>query len=136
MRMLSLVACLILLMTACNTEEPKTEKPKEEQLIVREKGKHTEYYPGKKQIKIQGELDADDKRHGKWSFYDEKGLELTTTVYSHGIKQGFSLVKFPNGQIRYYGDYHNDKQIGVWKTYDMKGQLVDSTDYGPAVMTE
>jgi antitoxin component YwqK of YwqJK toxin-antitoxin module len=89
----------------------------------------TEYYPGKKQKKFQGEQDNDGQRHGKWTFYSEQGLELSTTHYEHGIKHGASVVKYPNGQIHYLGEYVNDKQVGIWKTYNQKGELVQEKKF-------
>lgn len=45
-------------------------------------------------------------------------------------KEGFSLVKYPNGRIHYRGEYQNDKMIGLWSTYDEKGNLITEKDYG------
>ncbi len=127
--LLGIFACTLLIVACKQEVEPKKVELKTEQLIYNEAGMHTEYYPGKKQIKIQGELDSLERKQGRWVFYSEKGLELTTTTFKDGVREGFSLVKFPNGQVRYYGDYLNDKKSGVWKTYDSKGVLVDSTKY-------
>ncbi len=125
---------VLLLATACGETSVETEKTEQqanepEQLIYREDGMYREFYPGRKQLKVEGPTDAEGKRHGKWAYYSENGLELSTTMYDHGSKEGFSLVKYPDGRVRYYGDYHNDKQVGIWKIYDSQG-AVREIDYG------
>ena len=93
-------------------------------------GVFTEWYPGKKQIKFQGGQDELGNRDGKWTFYAENGTELSFTLYDHGKKEGFSLVKYPNGRIHYRGEYQNDEMIGLWSTYDEKGNLITEKEYG------
>lgn len=90
----------------------------------------TEYYPGKKAIKFQGPQDPEGNRHGAWLFFSEEGLELSMTVYQHGKKHGHTIVKYPNGMIRYTGEYYDDKQVGVWKTYSITGELTSERDFG------
>ena len=116
---------------SCDSEPKQTKKAeKKEQLVEVKNGKYTEWYPGKKQIKFEGMVDKKGKRDGKWSFYSEKGTELSFTLYEHGIKQGFTVVKYPNGIIHYRGEYKNDEIVGVWTTYDQKGKLISEKDYG------
>ena len=103
---------------------------KKEQLVEVKNGKYTEWYPGKKQIKFEGMVDKKGKRDGKWSFYSEQGTELSFTIYEHGIKQGFTVVKYPNGAIHYRGEYKDDKIVGVWTTYDKKRKQISEKDYG------
>ncbi len=137
---------LCLALMAC--EEPKTETNPTEStdtidkvedvvvdkadLIVVEGNIFTEYYPGKKAIKFQGAQDDEARRHGRWLFFSEEGVELSMTMYEHGKKHGHSIVKYPNGKLRYTGEYANDKQIGIWKTYDTNGKLGEEKDYGDA----
>lgn len=92
---------------------------------------YTEYYPGeKKRIKFQGEQDKNGKRHGKWLYFSEEALELSITNYIHGKRSGMSLVKYPNGNIHYTGEYLNDKTVGVWKTYSIEGIKTGEKNYG------
>lgn len=102
----------------------------EEDLIEIKDGVYTEYYPGKKAVKFRGEQDKDGFRDGVWHFYSEQGEELSMTNYEHGIKEGHSIVKYPNGAIHYTGEYKKDKPIGIWKTYDVSGKLASTKDYG------
>jgi antitoxin component YwqK of YwqJK toxin-antitoxin module len=124
----------ILILAACSSEveAPKTptKKVKEEVLVEIKNGVYTEWYPGKKQIKFKGGQDEHRKRHGVWTFYSETGNELSVTVYEHGLREGFTIVKYPNGAIHYRGEYLHDKTVGVWTTYDEKGKFVSETDFG------
>jgi antitoxin component YwqK of YwqJK toxin-antitoxin module len=127
---------LILLSALCfvacsRNETPKAKKTsKKESLVEVRDGIFTEYYPGKKQKKFQGEQDENGQRQGKWTFYGPEGLELSTTHYEHGIRHGHSIVKYPNGAIHYYGEYNMDQQVGIWKSYDLQGNLTEEKDYG------
>lgn len=105
-------------------------KIKIENLVEVKDGVFTEWYPGKKQIKFQGGQDELGNRDGKWTFYAENGTELSFTLYDHGKKEGFSLVKYPNGRIHYRGEYQNDEMVGVWSTFDEKGNLLTKKEYG------
>jgi len=116
--------------TSENDSEKKNEKIPKEKLVEVKDGVFTEWYPGKKSIKFQGGQDELGNRDGKWSFYAENGTELSFTLYNHGKKEGFSLVKYPNGRIHYRGEYQNDKMIGLWSTYDEKGKLISEKEYG------
>ena len=122
---------LFLIFGCLNTNEKKIDKKiKIENLVEVKDGVFTEWYPGKKSIKFQGGQDELGNRDGKWSFYAENGTELSFTLYDHGKKEGFSLVKYPNGRIHYRGEYQNDKMIGLWSTYDEKGNLITEKEYG------
>lgn len=131
---ISLVLFVSFTIFACSrnekTEEKSTEKQEKiESLVEIKNGIYTEYYPGRKQIKFQGEQDHLGNRHGKWTFYNESGLEMSSTHYEHGKKHGASFAKYPNGSMHYIGEYENDKEIGIWKMYDEKGTLVTEKDY-------
>ena len=122
---------LFLIFGCKNTTDKKIDKKiKIENLVEVKDGVFTEWYPGKKQIKFQGGQDDLGNRDGKWTFYAENGTELSFTLYDHGKKEGFSLVKYPNGRIHYRGEYQNDKMIGLWSTYDEKGNLINEKEYG------
>ena len=83
---------------------------------------YQEWYPGRNQLKIEGMFDEQYKRHGKWVYYDKNGIELSMTTYTHNLKQGFSIVKYPNGVIHYRGEYNQDKKVGLWTFYNDKGE--------------
>ena len=125
---LSAVAC-----TSTEDELPTKQKSttsKPEDLIVIKDGIYSQYYEGMKQVKFQGPQDSEGKRHGVWYYYSENGMELSITDYSHGNRNGLTIVKHPNGALHYTGEYRDDQEIGVWKTYDQTGKLVNEKDYG------
>jgi len=132
MKNLLLVILLFTTLAACNetTNEPIKKEKKVEKLTQIKNGKFTEWYPGKKNIKFQGMITKKGERNGKWTFYSESGTELSFTFYENGKREGFTVVKYPNGVIHYTGEYKNDKSVGVWKTYNEKGELVTEKDLG------
>ena len=128
---------LIALLISCHEEIKEGDEIKdktetvvaEENLVELKDGLFTEYYPGKKMIKFQGRQDEKGYRDGVWLFYSESGIELSMTNYEHGVRQGHSIVKYPNGGIHYTGAYKDDKPAGIWKTYDTAGKVVNTKDY-------
>jgi antitoxin component YwqK of YwqJK toxin-antitoxin module len=130
LRKILFLSLVIILNSACNSEKTEEVKKENEVLVEIKNGKYTEWHPGKKQIKFEGMVDQKGKRDGKWSFYSEKGTELSFTFYENGIKEGFTVVKYPSGVIRYRGEYLNDTIVGIWTTYDPKGKVISEKDYG------
>lgn len=132
MKYLSLIGILLILF-ACSNEENKDTKKKNiqpESLIEIKDGIYTEYYPGKKKVRIQGNVGINNIREGKWTFYTEDGKEMSTCLYENGKKEGHSVVKRPNGSLNFVGEYHNDQKVGVWEFYDDKGNSIKTIDYG------
>jgi antitoxin component YwqK of YwqJK toxin-antitoxin module len=99
------------------------------ELVVVENGTYKEYYSTKKSVKFEGPQDKDGKRNGKWRYFSESGIELSMTVYKHGEKHGYTIVKYPNGNLHYTGEYSNNKPIGIWKTYSIEGEMITELDY-------
>lgn len=132
MKKIVFVFVTLFLIFGCeNTTDKKIDKKiKIENLVEVKDGVFTEWYPGKKSIKFQGGQDELGNRDGKWTFYAENGTELSFTLFNHGKKEGFSLVKYPNGRIHYRGEYQNDEMIGLWSTYDENGNLITEKEYG------
>lgn len=132
--MKQIIALLLMaLLVACTTEEvqePKKVVEKEEILVEIKDGIYTEWYPGKKQIKYKGGQDEGNRRNGVWTFYSEDGKELSVTMYDHGLREGFTVVKYPNGALHYRGEYRKDQTVGVWTTYNEKGEFLSEKDFG------
>jgi antitoxin component YwqK of YwqJK toxin-antitoxin module len=128
MKQVFFTTTIIFVLLSCG-DNSKDTILKKETLVEISNGRYSEWYPGKKQLKFQGNLDSLGKRDGRWDFFSDKGSVLSTTEFSHGKKQGFSIVKYPNGQIHYRGEYSNDEQVGVWTTYDVKGNVVQEKTY-------
>ena len=121
---------IALVLASCTTKKATKKQVKSENLIEVKHGVYSEWYPGKKQLKFHGSIDKKGNRDGKWVFYSENGNEQSITVYNHGMREGFSLVKYPNGAMHYRGEYRNDQMVGVWTTYDEKGKVISEKDYG------
>ncbi|HRP52990.1 MAG TPA: hypothetical protein PLI97_05725, partial [Fluviicola sp.] len=115
-------------LTACNND---TEKPtkKRENLVEINNGVYTEYYPGRKSIKFRGPVNEAKERNGRWFFYDESGREQSMTEYKNGKKDGFIFVRYPNGNMRYTGEFREDKEAGIWKFYDQSGNITEEKNY-------
>jgi antitoxin component YwqK of YwqJK toxin-antitoxin module len=124
-----IVACILFsLLVSC--KDKQVEKiAKKENLVEIKNGIYTEWYPGKKNKKFQGAQDEKSRRDGKWVFYSEKGNELSITFYSNGLKNGFTMVKYPNGRMHYRGEYRNDTIVGLWTTYDQNGKITKEKNY-------
>lgn len=124
-----LTAFIISSFLSCQNNVDNEKITKKENLVEIKNGIYTEWYPGKKSKKFEGAQDEKYRRNGKWVFFSEGGNELSITFYSNGLKDGFSLVKYPNGRMHYRGEYRNDTMIGVWTTYDINGKITKEKDY-------
>lgn len=130
-RLLLFLTVGLLLLASCGGNSEKTEQNTGEDVLFEVKdGVYTEYYPGRKAIKYRGPQDENEQRDGRWFFYSEKGVELSMTEYKHGKKDGDTFVRYPNGIMRYYGHYTNDKQSGLWITYGRDGKVEQEKDFG------
>jgi antitoxin component YwqK of YwqJK toxin-antitoxin module len=124
-----LTAFIISSFLSCQNNSGNEKVTKKENLVDIKNGIYTEWYPGKKSKKFEGAQDEKYRRNGKWVFFSEGGNELSITFYSNGLKDGFSLVKYPNGRMHYRGEYRNDTMVGVWTTYDTNGKITKEKDY-------
>ena len=126
---LTIFSCLLF---ACQSNEknPADASTKKENLVEFKNGIYTEWYPGKKSKKFEGAQDEKYLRQGKWVFFSEGGNELSITFYTHGLKDGFTIVKYPSGRMHYRGEYRNDTIVGLWTTYDENGKVTNEKDYG------
>lgn len=137
---LTVLFSLLLIASSCSTE-PETKKakaPVQENLIEFKDGIYTEFYPGRKKIKIRGAQDDKKVRNGKWVLLSENGEEMSVTYFDKGKREGHTIIKHPNGAINYVGEYLHDEQIGIWKFYDTSGKLIREEDHDqkPAKITE
>jgi antitoxin component YwqK of YwqJK toxin-antitoxin module len=131
MNPIKLILVFTLFFTIFSCEQ--TQKKQEEKQVVKEDlveikdGHYKEWYPGKKQLKYEGDLTQKGDREGKWNYYSDNGNLLSFTFYVAGKKNGHSVVKYPNGKIHYYGQYKDDQMVGEWVTYDEKGNKTVNT---------
>lgn len=122
---------------SCSEEQKETDdqvnaeqfEAKQSLIVENENGRFTEWYPGRKQIKMTGTKDKQGRKVGIWKFYTEQGVEQSITEYTEGKKDGIILVRHPNGAIYYKGKYEMDEPAGVWKIYNDQGQLIERKFY-------
>ncbi|MFT5820584.1 MAG: antitoxin component YwqK of YwqJK toxin-antitoxin module [Crocinitomix sp.] len=81
------------------------------------------------ELKIEGNYDDNQERHGLWVSYYETGIKWSESNYTHGNKHGHSITFYPTGKVRYLGEYANDKQVGHWTFYDEEGNIASEEDY-------
>jgi|SRR5690554_2308322 len=133
MRSLFLLVFALFLWSSCEDDKkpqrPEVVEQEFRPLIVEENGRYTEWYPGHQQIKISGRKNQEGQRTGVWKYFSEQGIELSITLYNNGLKEGHTIVKHPNGALRYTGEYLNDEPIGEWKFYNEEGQLIETKKY-------
>ena len=124
---------LSLIVASCSapdTEENTIKIKEEPKLISEDNGTYTEWYPGRKQIKIKGRKDNQGRREGIWKHFSPEGTVLSVTVYTAGKKDGHIVVRYPNNVVHYSGEYQMDERVGVWKFYNEQGELTKEEDFG------
>jgi antitoxin component YwqK of YwqJK toxin-antitoxin module len=124
------IASISLAISSCGEEKKAPKKETTDNLVEIKNGIYTEYYPGRKAVKFKGPQDDNSLRNGRWFFYDERGNELSMTEYVNGKKHGFIFVRYPNGTMRYTGEFNMDVESGLWKFYKEDGSLASEKDYG------
>jgi antitoxin component YwqK of YwqJK toxin-antitoxin module len=123
------ISSISLTISSCGDPQKTPKKETANDLVVIKNGIYTEYYPGRKGIKFKGPQDNNSLRNGRWFFYDERGNELSMTEYVNGKKHGFIFVRYPNGSMRYTGEFNMDTESGVWKFYNEDGTVSSEKDY-------
>lgn len=123
------------LIFGCDTSEKTDDKEVEKEqsetqpLEVLENGVYTEWYPGRKQIKVRGRKTKEGEKDGVWRSYNSEGYEMSIVVYKNGEKHGHVIVYHPNGAVYYSGEYEYGERVGEWKFYNEKGALVKEENY-------
>ena len=91
-------------------------------------GDFTEYHPNGA-VKMKGIYNDSLQREGLWISYYDNGNKWSESYYTKGKKDGHSITFFPNGQIRYVGEYKNDLKTGTWTFYDEEGNISKEEKY-------
>ncbi len=79
-------------------------------------------------IKAKGNL-KDGKKTGLWESFYEDGTRWSSTYYTDGVPNGYSITYFKNGTVQYKGEYKEGKRVGHWEFYLEDGTLEKSLDY-------
>ncbi|MCG8575644.1 MAG: hypothetical protein MI810_12225 [Flavobacteriales bacterium] len=111
-----------------NTEEITQNENQNATLEVVPGGDHREYHPNG-ELKIEGQYDDNGLRTGLWISYYDTGIKWSESYYVAGKKDGHNLSFFPNGKVRYLGEYNDDQKIGEWKFYDEEGNLTQTENF-------
>jgi len=80
-------------------------------------------------LKTEGWRNSSSQRDGIWYSYYEHGSKWSAMSYNNGIKEGQSVVYFPNAKIHYKGQYKNDKKAGTWIFYTENGDVKNEEKY-------
>lgn len=89
---------------------------------------YKEYHPNG-ELSIEGKLNENGNRQGLWISYYDTGVKWSESYYTDGKRDGHSLTFYPNGQVRYVGEYSDDERIGNWKFYDEEGNLTNEENF-------
>lgn len=142
MKNLFVILSIFLLVSSCSESESKkaedktkveTVEVKEETKVnnaleVTEDGYVREYYKNG-ELRIEGKVDENKKKTGKWTSYRENGIIWSENHFENGLKNGFSITYHPNGQVYYKGEFKDDIKIGVWSFYDDEGEKVNEKKF-------
>jgi antitoxin component YwqK of YwqJK toxin-antitoxin module len=74
-------------------------------------------------LKTEGWRNSSSQRDGIWYSYYEHGVKWSELSYVDGLKEGISMVYFPDGTVHYKGQYKNDKKVGTWTFYNEDGTV-------------
>lgn len=118
--------------TSVSTTETVENQEKIDSISVDEQitqpGLFQEYHPNGA-LKMEGKHDENGLRTGLWISYYENGIKWSESYYIKGKKSGHSLSFFPNGAVRYVGEYLDDQKVGTWKFYDENGELTNEETF-------
>lgn len=69
------------------------------------------------------------EKHGKWVFYDIRGVKYYEQSYNKGIPNGKFVEYYKSGEVKSSGSYKNGFKSGEWEYFDMNGQLVSKITF-------
>jgi len=70
----------------------------------------------------------DGKRHGTWESFYTNGYKWSEVSYRNGLKWGETINYYPNGMMKWQGQYANDVRVGLWIFYDTTGVILKKVD--------
>lgn len=124
-----IIIALILGLFSCNTDDTSHAKTENTSQIKKKNNNlHQELYPSG-EVKIEGPLNSKGQKTGKWVSYLENGQKLSESNYKNDLNNGYSMVWYPSGKTRYFGDYKDGVKIGKWSFYNESGELTSEKIY-------
>ncbi|MDX1350544.1 MAG: hypothetical protein R3279_09865 [Putridiphycobacter sp.] len=91
-------------------------------------GLQEQYYPNG-QLKMSGKLNNNGQKEGIWISYFENGKKNSESNFKNGVNDGYSMVWYPNGNVRYFGDYKDGKKVGDWTFYNEEGVFIKTESF-------
>ncbi len=114
----SIWAMIFGLLMACNPGQEEQAASNENEVV-----EIVEYHDNGA-VKIRGK-NLRGKRTGVWQSYYPSGYKWSETSFKEGIKHGPTMTYYPNGVMRYDGQYYDDERNGFWTFYDTLGMAVE-----------
>ena len=87
-------------------------------------------------ICMEGPLDSDSLRDGRWTAWYDCGKIWSIGDYKHGLRHGENKVYYVNGQVEYNKKYVNDTAEGIWTFYLEDGTEILKVFYEKGVVVE
>jgi len=81
------------------------------------KVKYEKRYYKNGSICMEGPLDSDGLRDGRWTAWYDCGKVWSVGDYTHGLRNGDNKVYYVNGQVQYTKKYVNDTAEGIWSFF-------------------
>lgn len=104
---------------------PKIRHPMSERIYDKKGGCYAFFYDKDRQIIAEGYYDSNQKKEGKWCYYD-KGSHLSAVDhYTHGAKDGAFFVFFDDAKIAEYQVYKDGKKEGPYERFGEKSQPLE-----------
>jgi antitoxin component YwqK of YwqJK toxin-antitoxin module len=91
-------------------------------------GLQEQYYPNG-ELKMSGKLNNNGQKEGIWISYFENGKKNSESNFKNGVNDGYSMVWYPNGNVRYFGDYKDGKKVGDWTFYNEEGVFIKTESF-------
>lgn len=88
------------------------------------------------QICMEGPLDSDSLRDGRWTAWYDCGKIWSVGDYKHGLRHGENKVYYVSGQVQYNKNYVNDTAEGIWTFYLENGTEAMKLVYEKGVVIE
>jgi antitoxin component YwqK of YwqJK toxin-antitoxin module len=118
-----LFALVALTFFSCgNSPENTAETTSEQEEVVDVVTYHENGVVEKKGMSIGG------KRHGTWESFYPTGYKWSIVNYRKGLKWGETMNFYPNGMMKWQGQYANDERVGLWIFYDTTGVILKKVD--------
>jgi antitoxin component YwqK of YwqJK toxin-antitoxin module len=78
---------------------------------------------------MEGRLDGNSQRTGKWTYRDTIHGNAFETYYEDDKENGSYKRFYLNGSAREIGQNKNDQEEGEWKYFNLKGTLIKECSY-------